>query len=44
MHENLGDMNSYFLMYEFISGGAMCECEVPPSLWRHHYAIDSATL
>jgi hypothetical protein len=27
------DMNSYFLMYEFISGGAMCE--VPPSLWRH---------
>jgi hypothetical protein len=24
------DMNSYFLMYEFISGGAMCE--VPPSL------------
>ncbi len=28
-----GDMNSYFLMYEFISGGAMCE--VPPSLWRH---------
>jgi hypothetical protein len=26
-------MNSYFLMYEFISGRAMCE--VPPSLWRH---------
>jgi hypothetical protein len=25
-------MNSYFLMYEFISGGAMYE--VPPSLWR----------
>ncbi len=24
-------MNSYFAMYEFISGGAMCE--VPPSLW-----------
>ncbi len=28
-----GYMNSYFLMYEFISGGAMCK--VPSSLWRH---------
>jgi hypothetical protein len=29
-------MNSYFLMYEFISGGAMCE--VPPSLWSSKFA------
>ncbi len=28
-----GDMSSYFLMYEFIYGGTMCE--VPPSLWWH---------
>ena len=30
MYEFIGhrDMNSYFSMYEFISGGAMCE--VPP--------------
>ena len=33
IHRSPPDMNSYFLMYEFISGGAMCE--VPPSLWRH---------
>jgi hypothetical protein len=31
-----GDMNSFFLMFEFISGGVMCE--VPSKIY--HYCPD----